>query len=71
MEPTNGESKGKENGKLKGNWGCIGATYSRAPGIQIIPTSGPKVCRCYLHWAIFGSPLAFFAGGMGVGIAEI
>ena len=25
----------------------------RDPSIQIIPTLGPKVCKYYLHWAIW------------------
>ena len=29
---------------LKGSWD---------PGIQIIPTLSPKVCKCYLHWDIW------------------
>ena len=28
--------------------------YIGDPSIQIIPTLGPKVCRCYLHWAALG-----------------
>ena len=27
--------------------------YPRDPSIQIIPTLGPKVCKYYLHWAIW------------------
>ena len=27
--------------------------FPRDPCIQIIPTFGPKVCRYYLHWAIW------------------
>ena len=30
----------------------------RDPSIHLIPTLGPKVGKCYLHWAIFGSLLA-------------
>ena len=29
-------------------WGLF-----RDPSIQIIPTCGPKVCKYYLHWAIW------------------
>ena len=32
--------------------GVIGRLY-RDPSIQIIPTLGPKVCKYYLHWAIW------------------
>ena len=28
-------------------------TYPRDPSTQIIPTLGPKVCKYYLHWAIW------------------
>ena len=28
-------------------------TIPRDPSIQIIPTLGPKVCKYYLHWAIW------------------
>ena len=28
-------------------------TNPRDPSLQIIPTLGPKVCKCYLHWAIW------------------
>ena len=34
-----------ESGVLKGLF--------RDPSIQIVPTLGPKVCRYYLHWAIW------------------
>ena len=27
--------------------------FSGDPGIQLIPTLGPKVCKYYLHWAIW------------------
>ena len=29
------------------------APSSKDPSIQIIPTLGPKVCKYYLHWAIW------------------
>ena len=32
--------------------GVIRGLY-RDPSIQIIPILGPKVCRSYLHWAIW------------------
>ena len=32
--------------------GVIKGLY-RDPSIQIIPTLGPKVCKYYLHWAIW------------------
>ena len=28
-------------------------TNPRVPSLQIIPTLGPKVCKCYLRWAIW------------------
>ena len=34
-----------ESGVIKG--------LHRDPSIQIIPTLGPKVCKYYLHWAIW------------------
>ena len=32
--------------------GVIKGLY-RDPSIQIMPTLGPKVCKYYLHWAIW------------------
>ena len=33
----------------------IGLTneFPRDPSIQLTPTLGPKVCKSYLHWAIW------------------
>ena len=33
--------------------GCSKLLDARDPTIQIIPTWGPKVCKYYLHWAIW------------------
>ena len=35
----------------------------RDPSIQIVPTSGPKVCKCYLRWAIWISRERFVPRG--------
>ena len=32
-------------------WGSTQTPWD--PGIQIIPTLGPKACKCCLHWAIW------------------
>ena len=32
--------------------GVIQGLY-KDPSIQIMPTLGAKVCKCYLHWAIW------------------
>ena len=34
------------------------------PCIQIIPTLGPKVCKYYLHWAIWIPRETFTVSGM-------
>ena len=40
---------------LRDHMDCINypPVNPRDPGTQIIPTLGPKVCKYYLHWAIW------------------
>ena len=45
-----GDSNGKEHGKKIENEMATGV-LKRDPGIRMIPTLGPKVCKGYLHWA--------------------
>ena len=43
--------------------GLRAKVYPRDPGIQIIPTLGPKVCKYYLHWAIWSKVLGIIFNG--------
>ena len=34
-------------------WAIENFRIPRDPTIQVMPTLGPNVCKCYLHWAIW------------------
>ena len=41
-------------------------TGYKDPSIQILPTLGPKVCKYYLHWAIWSPRLLLYLIRSGV-----